>query len=175
LVSTNTSGPLPFPRGSSSTSPERVPFRVHAHFSLRPSTWLERVSPPIIEGIFKHYPPGYAPARLLRERNRLPQFHYITVSYSSQRRLPPLVRYRSHRSLSISRWSLIRFSLLMETNQCTEALRAFDPFGDQCHKVPKRSSNGHPRPFQRFDLLISSSAPSGDDRPGVAHAPGWRG
>jgi len=33
---------------------------VHEHFSLRPSTWLERVSPPIIEGIFKHYPYGFS-------------------------------------------------------------------------------------------------------------------
>ncbi len=42
--------------GLSSASPKRVSLRVHEHFSLRSNTWLERVSPPIIEGIFKHYP-----------------------------------------------------------------------------------------------------------------------
>ena len=41
--------------GFSAASPKRVSLRVHEHFSLRSNTWLERVSPPIIEGIFKHY------------------------------------------------------------------------------------------------------------------------
>lgn len=102
-----------FPRGSSSTSPKRVALRVHEHFSLRPSTWLERVSPPIIEGIFKHYPYGisvcscsHSPTSRVEPATTVPLYN----GFLSQ---PVVGCYHRSRRCSFTTHSLlIRFSAL---------------------------------------------------------------
>lgn len=98
--------------GLSSASPKRVTLRVHEHFSLRSNTWLERVSPPIIEGIFKHYHTSFprmfmlphSPTSRVKRATTVPLYN----GFLSQPVIGCYHRYRPH-SLS-RRYLLIRFS-----------------------------------------------------------------
>jgi len=100
--------------GLSSASPKRVTLRVHEHFSLRSNTWLERVSPPIIESIFKHYLYEFSRMLMLPHSPTSRVEPATTVPlYNGFLSQPVVGCYHRHRRYSLSmNYLLIRFSAL---------------------------------------------------------------
>lgn len=133
--------------GLSSASPKRVTLRVHDHFSLRSNTWLERVSPPIIEGIFKHYPYEFSRMFMLPHSPTSRVKRATTVPlYNGFLSQPVVGCYHRYRPYSLSRHCLfIRFSARSYIMYIDDKSGAslVDAIRYQPHQVSQGSANGH--------------------------------